>query len=157
MLPDGSIEAGPAGYRITVPCGAADLACALDLVAEAEAKHRRGDHAGALALIEDAARLWRGESGSDLDGASGLLIVWPRTVRRMPGWTVRPLAPHRGRRPSGQRKLLGDQTRNPVQLLHIRRCRNELHLVGADLGEAAEQLAQLLLRAGEPGGGCHRV
>lgn len=72
MLPDGAIEAGPAGYRITLGRRAVDLSSAQDLLAQAESAHRGGDHEGALALAEDAARLWRGESGSDLDGASGL-------------------------------------------------------------------------------------
>ncbi|WP_024795167.1 BTAD domain-containing putative transcriptional regulator [Tomitella biformata] len=69
VLPEGAIEAGPAGYRLALGRAAVDLATAQDQVVQAEAAHRAGKHEAALDLLEDSARLWRGEAGADLADA----------------------------------------------------------------------------------------
>ncbi|WP_258194590.1 BTAD domain-containing putative transcriptional regulator [Rhodococcus sp. OK519] len=65
-LPDGAIEAGPAGYRLTLESGQVDLARARGLAREAGQRHADGDQRGALDAVRRARALWRGEPGADL-------------------------------------------------------------------------------------------
>ncbi|WP_020107861.1 BTAD domain-containing putative transcriptional regulator [Nocardia sp. 348MFTsu5.1] len=55
LLPEGAIEAGPAGYRLTLPAVAVDVFTAQSLLAD-----------GSAQSLEAAARLWRGAPGDDL-------------------------------------------------------------------------------------------
>ncbi|CAM2840796.1 BTAD domain-containing putative transcriptional regulator [Prescottella defluvii] len=67
-LPDGAIEAGPAGYRLALAPEQVDLARARLLAREAGRAHADGDHRGALDAVRRARALWRGEPGADLPG-----------------------------------------------------------------------------------------
>lgn len=65
-LPDGAIEAGPAGYRLTLDPQQVDLARARRLARHAGQCHADGDQQGALAAVRQARALWRGDPGADL-------------------------------------------------------------------------------------------
>lgn len=67
-LPEGAIEAGPAGYRLVLAAGQVDLARARRLVRQARQCQADGDLRGALAAVHAARRLWRGDPGTDLPG-----------------------------------------------------------------------------------------
>ncbi|MFC6013694.1 AfsR/SARP family transcriptional regulator [Nocardia lasii] len=65
LLPDGALEIGPAGYRLTLPADSIDLTLAADLARRAD--QRLADHpADSLTEIARARALWRGEPGADL-------------------------------------------------------------------------------------------
>ncbi|MBL1075656.1 AAA family ATPase [Nocardia sp. 2] len=65
-LPDGTLEIGPAGYRLLLAPDQVDLAYAAQLETRARQAHQAGDDAAALALIETARALWRGDPAADL-------------------------------------------------------------------------------------------
>lgn len=65
-LPDGALEIGPAGYRLTLSVEQVDLALAGDLLLPARRDRERGDGAGCLDAVARARALWRGEPGADL-------------------------------------------------------------------------------------------
>ncbi|MEV6556170.1 BTAD domain-containing putative transcriptional regulator [Nocardia sp. NPDC051756] len=65
-LPDGALEIGPAGYRLTLPADQVDLTLVAGLVRQAREYRSAGDDAGCLDAIEQARALWRGEPGADL-------------------------------------------------------------------------------------------
>ncbi|MFC9436789.1 BTAD domain-containing putative transcriptional regulator [Nocardia sp. NPDC057030] len=65
-LPDGALEIGPAGYRLTLPADQVDLTLVADLVRQARAGRTAGDDVGCLDAIARARTLWRGEPGADL-------------------------------------------------------------------------------------------
>lgn len=70
LLPDETLEQGPAGYRLALPRGAVDLTRAGAHVAAAERMAGSGRPDAAIAALADASELWRGEAGDDLpDGA----------------------------------------------------------------------------------------
>ncbi|RVW01150.1 transcriptional regulator [Rhodococcus xishaensis] len=66
VLPDGAVEAGPAGYRLTLAAEQVDLTQADLLARAAGEKHAEGDHLGAIETVRLANSLWRGEPGADL-------------------------------------------------------------------------------------------
>ncbi|MFD9546711.1 BTAD domain-containing putative transcriptional regulator [Nocardia salmonicida] len=66
MLPDGALEIGPAGYRLTLPADSVDLTAVAALARRADEHLAEGDTAGSLAAIALARTLWRGEPGADL-------------------------------------------------------------------------------------------
>ncbi|WP_244198373.1 BTAD domain-containing putative transcriptional regulator [Nocardia neocaledoniensis] len=66
LLPDGALEIGPAGYRLTLPADAVDLTAAADLARRADEHLMMGDAAASLAAVTAARALWRGEPGADL-------------------------------------------------------------------------------------------
>ncbi|MEU7764186.1 BTAD domain-containing putative transcriptional regulator [Nocardia sp. NPDC049190] len=65
-LPDGALEIGPAGYRLTLGAGRVDLTLAGELAREAGRRRAMGDFAGCLTAVRHARALWRGEPGADL-------------------------------------------------------------------------------------------
>ncbi|MBF6269419.1 winged helix-turn-helix domain-containing protein [Nocardia farcinica] len=70
-LPDGAVEAGPAGYRLLLRPAQVDLARAGELLALARehvrgANGSAGDLAAGLAAVSAARALWRGEPAADL-------------------------------------------------------------------------------------------
>ncbi|MCA1006062.1 AAA family ATPase [Rhodococcus hoagii] len=65
-LPDGAVEAGPAGYRLTLAPEQVDLTRARLLARQAGRQHADGDQSGALEAVREARGLWRGEPGADL-------------------------------------------------------------------------------------------
>ncbi|WP_342800187.1 BTAD domain-containing putative transcriptional regulator [Nocardia sp. No.11] len=66
LLPDGALEIGPAGYRLTLPADSVDLTAAAVLVRRAEDLLATGETTAGLATIAAARALWRGEPGADL-------------------------------------------------------------------------------------------
>ncbi|MFI8972124.1 BTAD domain-containing putative transcriptional regulator [Nocardia asteroides] len=66
LLPDGALEIGPAGYRLTLPADAVDLAGATGLVRRADDLLAAGEVDAAQAAIGAARALWRGDPGADL-------------------------------------------------------------------------------------------
>ncbi|MET7773817.1 BTAD domain-containing putative transcriptional regulator [Nocardia sp. NPDC005366] len=65
-LPDGTLEIGPAGYRLNLAIDQVDLALAGDLLRTARRDRERGDAAGCLDTVDRVRSLWRGEPGADL-------------------------------------------------------------------------------------------
>ncbi|WP_405160447.1 winged helix-turn-helix domain-containing protein [Nocardia sp. NBC_01499] len=65
-LPDGALEIGPAGYRLTLRADQVDLTRVAGLVRQAREYRTGGDDAGCLDTIAQARALWRGEPGADL-------------------------------------------------------------------------------------------
>ncbi|MEU1999553.1 BTAD domain-containing putative transcriptional regulator [Nocardia gamkensis] len=65
-LPEGALEIGPAGYRLTLAAGQVDLSSVGERVTRARELHAAGDHSGCLAQVASARALWRGEPGADL-------------------------------------------------------------------------------------------
>ncbi|MEV3965331.1 BTAD domain-containing putative transcriptional regulator [Nocardia sp. NPDC050193] len=65
-LPEGVLEAGPAGYRLTLEPDQVDLTAVRQSARRAAAALAAGDPAGALALAEHARGLWSGEPGTEL-------------------------------------------------------------------------------------------
>ncbi|WP_324198828.1 AfsR/SARP family transcriptional regulator [Nocardia amamiensis] len=65
-LPEGALEIGPAGYRLTLSAEQVDVASAGERVREARRCYTVDDRAGCLAAIGQARALWRGEPGADL-------------------------------------------------------------------------------------------
>ncbi|MEV0249172.1 BTAD domain-containing putative transcriptional regulator [Nocardia sp. NPDC050712] len=65
-LPDGALEIGPAGYRLTLPPGQVDLSRAAELLGDARVAYDSGDAEGCVAAVAAARALWRGEPGADL-------------------------------------------------------------------------------------------
>ncbi|MGO4615207.1 BTAD domain-containing putative transcriptional regulator [Nocardia sp. 2YAB30] len=70
-LPDGALEIGPAGYRLSMGTDQVDLSLVGELVRQARACRTAGDPTGCLDAVWQARGLWRGESGADLP-AGGL-------------------------------------------------------------------------------------
>ncbi|MFD6399820.1 BTAD domain-containing putative transcriptional regulator [Nocardia sp. NPDC060249] len=66
MLPDGALEIGPAGYRLTLPAGSVDLTAVAALARDADEHLAAGNTADSLAAVTQARTLWRGEPGADL-------------------------------------------------------------------------------------------
>ena len=66
MLPDGALEIGPAGYRLTLPADSVDLTAVAALARRADEHLAAGNTADSLAAIALARTLWRGEPGADL-------------------------------------------------------------------------------------------
>ncbi|MGW5319493.1 AfsR/SARP family transcriptional regulator [Nocardia thailandica] len=65
-LPDGALEAGPAGYRLRLPAERIDLSAARGLAARAGSCYEAGEFADVPPLVRAARALWRGEPGADL-------------------------------------------------------------------------------------------
>ncbi|MFI9510624.1 AfsR/SARP family transcriptional regulator [Nocardia sp. NPDC052566] len=65
-LPDGALEIGPAGYRLTLAADQVDLTYAGGLVRAAQRHRDAGDLPGCLAAVAAARALWRGEPAADL-------------------------------------------------------------------------------------------
>jgi predicted ATPase/DNA-binding SARP family transcriptional activator len=65
-LPEGALEIGPAGYRLTLAAEQVDLSSAGEHVTRARELHAAGDLSGCLAQIASARVLWRGDPGADL-------------------------------------------------------------------------------------------
>ncbi|MEU7142544.1 BTAD domain-containing putative transcriptional regulator [Nocardia sp. NPDC046473] len=65
-LPDGALEIGPAGYRLTLRADQLDLTRVAELVRLARDYRAAGDDAGCLGAVAQARALWRGEPGADL-------------------------------------------------------------------------------------------
>ncbi|MCL2532993.1 MAG: winged helix-turn-helix domain-containing protein, partial [Nocardiaceae bacterium] len=65
-LPDGAVEAGPSGYRLTLAPEQVDLTRARRLARQAGEQHADGDHHGAVDTVRRARILWHGEPGADL-------------------------------------------------------------------------------------------
>ncbi|MEU1959142.1 BTAD domain-containing putative transcriptional regulator [Nocardia sp. NPDC019304] len=65
-LPEGALEIGPAGYRLTLGADQVDLSSVGERVARARELHAAGDLPGCLARIAEARALWRGDPGADL-------------------------------------------------------------------------------------------
>ncbi|MGW0006178.1 ATP-binding protein [Nocardia grenadensis] len=65
-LPEGVLEAGPAGYRLALQPDQVDLTAARQSARRAGAALAAGDPAGALALVGHARGLWSGEPGAEL-------------------------------------------------------------------------------------------
>ncbi len=65
-LPEGALEIGPAGYRLTLAAEQVDLSSVGERVTRARELHAAGDLSGCLAQIADARALWRGDPGADL-------------------------------------------------------------------------------------------
>ncbi|MFD4457129.1 BTAD domain-containing putative transcriptional regulator [Nocardia sp. NPDC058480] len=66
LLPDGALEIGPAGYRLTLPPDTVDLTAVTALARHADEHLAAGNTADSLAAITLARTLWRGEPGADL-------------------------------------------------------------------------------------------
>ncbi|TQM30280.1 AfsR/SARP family transcriptional regulator [Nocardia bhagyanarayanae] len=65
-LPDGALEMGPAGYRLTFAPDQVDLTLAGELLARARRDFAAADFAACLASVRTARALWRGEPAADL-------------------------------------------------------------------------------------------
>ncbi|WP_280429800.1 AfsR/SARP family transcriptional regulator, partial [Nocardia brasiliensis] len=65
-LPDGALEIGPSGYRLTLRADEVDLTRSAELLRRAREYRTAGEHAACLASIAEARALWRGEPGGDL-------------------------------------------------------------------------------------------
>ncbi|UAK33432.1 winged helix-turn-helix domain-containing protein [Nocardia asteroides] len=65
-LPEGALEIGPAGYRLTLGAEQIDLSSVGERLARARGRRAAGDLPGCLAEIERARALWRGDPGADL-------------------------------------------------------------------------------------------
>ncbi|WP_327110398.1 winged helix-turn-helix domain-containing protein [Nocardia sp. NBC_01730] len=70
-LPDGTLEIGPAGYRLSMGTDQVDLTLVGELVQRARGCRTAGDPTGCLDAVWQARGLWRGEPGADLP-AGGL-------------------------------------------------------------------------------------
>ncbi|MGY0501798.1 AfsR/SARP family transcriptional regulator [Nocardia sp. FBN12] len=66
LLPEGALEIGPAGYRLTLPADSVDLTAVAALARRADEHLAAGNTAESLATIASARTLWRGEPGADL-------------------------------------------------------------------------------------------
>ncbi|MFE7722575.1 BTAD domain-containing putative transcriptional regulator [Nocardia rhizosphaerihabitans] len=66
LLPDGALEIGPAGYRLTLPADSVDLTAAATLARRADEQLAANATTAALTSIAAARALWRGEPGADL-------------------------------------------------------------------------------------------
>ncbi|QCB52988.1 AfsR/SARP family transcriptional regulator [Rhodococcus sp. PAMC28707] len=69
-LPPGTVEIGPAGYRLLIEPEQLDLTSAEIGVAAAEGELARGNFDSALDVASRALELWRGEPGEDLPAGS---------------------------------------------------------------------------------------
>ncbi|MFI7001588.1 BTAD domain-containing putative transcriptional regulator [Nocardia sp. NPDC050175] len=65
-LPDGALEIGPAGYRLTLRADQVDLTRVAELARLAGDCRTAGDDTGCLDAVAQARALWRGEPGADL-------------------------------------------------------------------------------------------
>ncbi|MCX5041748.1 AAA family ATPase [Aldersonia sp. NBC_00410] len=65
-LPEGALEIGPAGYRLTLDDREVDLTLARVLARKARTAAELGDARGCLDAVARARELWRGEPGADL-------------------------------------------------------------------------------------------
>ncbi|MEV6277626.1 BTAD domain-containing putative transcriptional regulator [Nocardia sp. NPDC051832] len=65
-LPDGALEIGPAGYRLSLRPDQVDLPLTADLLRDARACLDNGDTAGCVQAAAQARSLWRGEPAADL-------------------------------------------------------------------------------------------
>ncbi|MFE7746659.1 BTAD domain-containing putative transcriptional regulator [Nocardia sp. NPDC057455] len=65
-LPEGALDIGPAGYRLTLGADQVDLSSVGERVTRARKLHAAGDLPGCLAEIAAARALWRGDPGADL-------------------------------------------------------------------------------------------
>lgn len=66
LLPEGALEIGPAGYRLTLPEDDVDLTAAQALARRADKRLAAGELTDCLAAIARARALWRGDPGADL-------------------------------------------------------------------------------------------
>ncbi|MFD3703666.1 BTAD domain-containing putative transcriptional regulator [Nocardia sp. NPDC058658] len=66
LLPEGALEIGPAGYRLTLPADNIDITAVTTLARRADEHLAEGNTADSLATIALARTLWRGEPGADL-------------------------------------------------------------------------------------------
>ncbi|WP_336084243.1 AfsR/SARP family transcriptional regulator [Nocardia sp. SSK8] len=66
LLPEGALEIGPAGYRLTLPEDAVDLTAAHALARRADKQLAAGELTDCLSALTRARALWRGEPGADL-------------------------------------------------------------------------------------------
>ncbi|WP_278261515.1 BTAD domain-containing putative transcriptional regulator [Nocardia sp. AG03] len=66
LLPEGALEIGPAGYRLTLPEDDVDLTAAQALARRADKRLAAGELADCLSALTRARALWRGEPGADL-------------------------------------------------------------------------------------------
>lgn len=82
-LPEGALEAGPSGYRLTLAKNQVDLTLARMLEQRAQQHHAEGDHRGSVDAVARARELWRGEAGVDLpDGPVARELATEATARR---------------------------------------------------------------------------
>ncbi|RDI66437.1 BTAD domain-containing putative transcriptional regulator [Nocardia pseudobrasiliensis] len=65
-LPDGTLEIGPAGYRLALGADEVDLTLARRLERQAREVHAAGNDSACLQLVARARALWRGEPAADL-------------------------------------------------------------------------------------------
>ncbi len=65
-LPDGTLEIGPAGYRLALGEDDVDLTLARRLERQAREVHAAGNDSACLGLVARARALWRGEPAADL-------------------------------------------------------------------------------------------
>ncbi|MEU2255459.1 BTAD domain-containing putative transcriptional regulator [Nocardia xishanensis] len=65
-LPDGALEIGPAGYRLTFAPDKVDVTLGGALLARARGGLAAGDVAACLGSVREARALWRGEPAADL-------------------------------------------------------------------------------------------
>lgn len=65
-LPEGTLEIGPAGYRLVLAPEQVDLALAQQLERQARQAHSAGDDRACLDLLSAARALWRGDPAADL-------------------------------------------------------------------------------------------
>ncbi|MFD6392415.1 BTAD domain-containing putative transcriptional regulator [Nocardia sp. NPDC060259] len=66
LLPDGALEIGPAGYRLTLPADSVDLTAVTALARRADDLLATGETTASLAAIAAARAMWRGDPGADL-------------------------------------------------------------------------------------------
>ncbi|WP_309234612.1 BTAD domain-containing putative transcriptional regulator [Nocardia sp. XZ_19_385] len=65
-LPDGALEIGPAGYRLTLRPDQVDLTLTAEMLRDARVCLDNGDVPGCVQAVAHARELWRGEPGADL-------------------------------------------------------------------------------------------
>ncbi|MFC4125980.1 BTAD domain-containing putative transcriptional regulator [Nocardia rhizosphaerae] len=65
-LPDGALEIGPAGYRLSLPADSVDLSAATALAAAAATRLAAHDPSASLTAVAAARAMWRGEPAADL-------------------------------------------------------------------------------------------
>ncbi|WP_431966857.1 AfsR/SARP family transcriptional regulator [Nocardia sp. bgisy134] len=65
-LPDGALEVGPSGYRLTFAPDQVDLTLGGALLSRARGELAAGDVAACLESVREARALWRGEPAADL-------------------------------------------------------------------------------------------
>ncbi|KIA62725.1 BTAD domain-containing putative transcriptional regulator [Nocardia vulneris] len=91
-LPDGALEIGPAGYRLTLRADEVDLTRTAELLRRAREYRTAGEHAACLASIAEARALWRGEPGGDLPPGEVADALCAAAATRLTELTVLELA-----------------------------------------------------------------